>query len=127
MATDWRRLCRDAGLEVEDGKVVVAFEDQRTQTVYVDESDECGPCLRIWSVAARASVFHDAAEARHYAWERNRHSDLVGLKTDRRGRLIGEAWVPTAGLGPTEWAVYVRTVAATCDRLEYLLTNRDEL
>ena len=47
-------------------------------------------------------------------------------KTHQRGRLVGETWVPLAGLHAGEWATYVRALAWSCDRLEYLLTGRDE-
>ncbi len=68
------------------------------------------------------------AEGPHVAaWKRNRFSDLIGFKIDGRGRLVGEAWVPVAGLDAEEWALYVGTVARTCDRVEYLLSGRDEL
>jgi hypothetical protein len=33
--------------------------------------------------------------------------------------------VPTAGLDAEEWAFYVRTLAAACDRLEFVLTGGD--
>jgi hypothetical protein len=42
----------------------------------------------------------------------------VGFKIDGRGRLVGEAWVPPAGLNREEWSVYVRAVARACDRVE---------
>ncbi|HEU5178897.1 MAG TPA: hypothetical protein VFU24_15710, partial [Burkholderiales bacterium] len=57
------------------------------------------------------------------AWRRNRSSQLVGFRVDQRGRLVGEAWVPKAGLSAQEFQVYVRRVAAECDRFEYLLTG----
>ena len=61
------------------------------------------------------------------AWGRNRFSDLVGFKIDHAGRLVGEAWVPLAGLDGEEWSLYVNAVARACDRVEYLLSGGDEL
>ena len=46
----------------------------------------------------------------------------MGFKVDGRGRLIGEAWVPIAGLDADEWRVYVNAVAQACDRTEGIST-----
>ena len=59
-------------------------------------------------------------------WLRNRATALVGFRIDSRGRLVGEALVPKAGLTAEEFQIYVRAVAVQCDRLEYLLTGRDQ-
>lgn len=126
MPTDWRRLSRDAGLQVtaEGLRVNVG---ERQQAVVVEEPEGEHAALRVFSIAGppRVTAAYDPPDL--LAWERNRASDLVGFKLDGRGRLIGEAWVPTAGLDADEWAFYVRTVAEACDRLEYLHTGRDEM
>ena len=121
---DWRRLTRDAGLTVREDAIQVGFEDKRTQRVWVDDTDPA--VMRIWSIAATPSALRETPDPNLFAWQRNRLSDLVGFKTDRRGRVVGEAWVPRSGLTPEEWALYVGTVARACDRVEYLLTGRDE-
>jgi hypothetical protein len=124
MMNDWRRLSREVGFSVVGDGLRVTLGEVRSQTVYVEDSDDHGPVLRIWSVAAPARVVQQSAML---AWGRNRTSDLVGYKTDGRGRLIGEAWVPTAGLDAEEWRFYVNALAQACDRTEYLLTGSDEL
>jgi len=50
---------------------------------------------------------------------------LMGFRIDRRGRLVGEAWVPKAGLTGEEFQLYVRHLAVEADRFEYGLTGRD--
>lgn len=125
--SDWRRLSREAGLRVTGDKIEVTFSDSRKHRVTVEERTE-QQGLRLWAVAARAAMIPGDPEGPHvHAWKRNRFSDLVGFKIDGRGRLVGEAWVPLAGLDAEEWAFYVRTVARACDRVEYLLSGRDEL
>lgn len=124
-ATDWRRLTRDPDFRVQDDAISVRLEGGRGHQVMVDETNPA--LLRVWSVAARPALLEQLEEGPDiYAWRRNRHSDLVGFKTDNRGRLIGDAWVPTDGLDAEEWAVYVRAVAFACDRVEYLLSGKDE-
>jgi hypothetical protein len=58
-------------------------------------------------------------------WRRNRVTELVGFRLDRRGRIIGEAVLPSPGLTAKEWDLYVRAVARACDRFEYVLTGQD--
>lgn len=122
---EWRRLSRDAGLSLSGDTIEVGTNGGRQQQVFVDDANPT--LLRVWSVATRPSMLQQLEDGPDvYAWRRNRLSDLVGFKTDGRGRLIGEAWVPTEGLDAGEWAVYVRTVAQACDRVEYLLSGKDE-
>ena len=40
--------------------------------------------------------------------------------------MLGEAWVPSAGLTAEEFRVYVHTVAAESDRFEQQLTGLDK-
>lgn len=127
MSSDWRRLSRDAHLPVSGDGLLIKFPDGRKQQVYVED----GPAesLRVWSIAGMPSrvVSSTGEDCVHLAaWTRNRASDLVGFKLDGRRRLIGEAWVPLAGLEPDEWRVYVMAVAQACDRTEYLLGGGDE-
>ena len=49
----------------------------------------------------------------------------MGFRIDHRGRVVGEAWVPKAGLSAAEFQLYLRTAAVECDRFEYVLTGRD--
>lgn len=39
--------------------------------------------------------------------------------------MLGEAFIPKAGLVPAEFQQWLRVVAAECDRLELVLTGRD--
>lgn len=123
--TDWRRLTREPDFDIQGDAISVRLEGERGQQVFIEDANPT--LLRVWSVAARPAMLQQLEEGPDlYAWRRNRHSDLVGFKTDNRGRLIGEAWVPTEGLNAGEWAVYVRAVALACDRVEYLLSGKDE-
>ncbi|MGH7461041.1 MAG: hypothetical protein ACREMA_08430 [Longimicrobiales bacterium] len=102
--------------------------NDRHQQVRVDDSQP--GVLRIWSrVATRRQLSFETTELDRpeiEAWRINRYRELVGFKVAERGAIIGEAWVPDIEITPDEWALYVRTVARACDRLEYLWTGRDE-
>lgn len=127
MSIKWRGLCREARLPIDGSAIKVRFADERGHTVYVDNSTLEGDAVRVWAVAARPSAVEGMSEPESFAAFRNRRSDVVGFKLDRKGRLIGEAWIPADGLDAEEWGVYVRAVAQACDWLEYQLTGRDEL
>lgn len=122
MRPDLVRLCRSAGLEVSGDTINVRFEDDRRHRVQVHDT---GEALRLVAVVARPAVVQALDSPALLAWRRNRSVQLVGFRLDDRGRLVGESWVPRAGLTGEEFAFHVRRVAAECDRLEYLLTGRD--
>lgn len=122
MAREWTRWCKGQGLRVDGEEIEVRFADERHHRVRVDdEGDE----LRVVGVVARQSVVAGLRDVAVRAWRRNRSTQLVGFRIDEKGRLVGEARVPKAGLSPEELTIYVRQVATECDRLEYLLTGKD--
>ena len=124
MATDdWKRWCRgQEGLSVDGNGIVVTFVGGRHQRVYVDDVDGA---LELTGFVARQAALQSVPDAPLRAWERNRTTHLVGFRVDRKGRLVGEAWVPKPGLGADEFLYYVQRVAEECDRFEYILTGRD--
>jgi hypothetical protein len=125
VTTEWAALCAAPDFALEDAAIVVRFADDRTQRVSVTDD---GTAFVLCSfVARRAAVASIAGidDLALRAWQRNRTVALVGFRVDARERLVGEAWVPKAGLSAAEFQLAVRTVAAECDRLEYILTGRD--
>ncbi len=123
MTVDWRKLTRDAGLMVRGEAIELRLAGGRKHVVHVD--DRSGGQLRLWSVVAKAGLVREVSQANIRAWTRNRVTELVGFKLEQSGRLVGEAWVPLAGLTHAEWEFYVRSVALACDRFEYVLTGQD--
>jgi hypothetical protein len=122
VSVDWRELSKVAGFEVEGDRVRISV-GARWQVVRV-ETDEGG--VRLWSTVARARQVDELRpDIINRIGEQNRLSELMGFRIDRRGRLIGEAWVPAAGLKADEWDFYVGTLAEACDRLEFVLTGKD--
>ena len=120
---DWKAFCRAADDMTFDGDViVVTFPDQRSHRVVVDEADEV---YEFSAVVARPSALYDIEDAPLRAWRRNRATQLLGFRIDRKGRLVGEAWAPKAGLSRDEFLMYVRRVATECDLFEYHLTGKD--
>jgi len=123
VGSDWREFCRrSAELAVDGDGVVVTFENQRRHRLDVRETDET---YVLTGVVARQAVFAEVPDAALRAWKRNRSTQLVGFRVDRKGRLMGEAWVPKAGLERAEFLLYVMRVATECDLFEYHLTGKD--
>ena len=125
MSADWRRLTREAGLRLDGDTIEVTFGDQRRQTVYVETAGD-GMTLRLWSIVARPAALSMLHTPDIDGWRRNRLSELLGFSIDVRGRMIGESWLPVAGLTSDEWEYCVRNLAKGCDRFEYLITGKDE-
>lgn len=126
MRTDWQRWAVEAGLEVDENAVLVPLGGGRQQRVRVEEAPGDPETLRLWSLAARPKALAESDDTLLFAWLRNRDSDLVGFKIDRKGWLLGEAWLPLAGLAADEWKFAVLAVARGCDRVEWMLTGADQ-
>ena len=119
---DWKKFCCARDISVEEDTIKVFFNNERKHLVRAEEANDE---LRVWSIIARQAIVAQQKDIQLHIWQRNHISKLVSYRIDGKGRLIGEAWVPKSGLTPDEFGLYVRTVAAECDRLEYLLTGRD--
>lgn len=122
MSADWTSLIRGLGV-VENDAIRVELPDERTHRVFVRDA---GEAWELEAVVARPSTVASLEDLPVDVWRRNRQSRLVGFRLDHRGRLVGEAWTPKAGLTADEFRFYVRRVATECDRFEYQLTGRDE-
>jgi hypothetical protein len=122
MSADWTRLCRSNGLAVDEPYIDVTFNDGRYQRVRVEEEADT---YELTSIVARPFRIEAIDHPAVFAWQRNRTTHLAGFQIDEKGRFVGEAWVPKAGLTSEEFELYVRTLAAECDRLEQLFTGRD--
>ncbi len=122
MTCKWARFCRASDLKVDASGIEVHFSDDRRHSVTVEEHDDAY-FLRAFVV--RQAVVSSLPYLFEQVCLRNQAVLLVGFRIDHRGRLVGEAWVPKVGLTAEEFQLYVRTLAAECDRLEYVLTGRD--
>ena len=122
MAADWVRLCRANDLTINEPHVDVRFGDERRHRVSVQDD---GEAYLVSGFVVRRATVTSIPNLPIQAWIRNRATQLVGFRIDRQLRLVAEAWVPKAGLTSAEFQLYVRKVAAECDRFEYLLTGRD--
>jgi hypothetical protein len=122
VGVDWRQFCTAAGLMVDGDHVAIALDDGRRHRVAVSEESDA---YRLTALVAGRAVLSEVADAPIRIWRRNRETQLVGFRIDRRGRLQAEAWVPKAGLSAEEFRLYLRTVAAEADRFEFTLTGQD--
>jgi len=122
MAADWARLCRANDLTINEPHIDVTFGDERCHRVSVRDD---GDTYLVGGFVVRRATVASIPNLPIQAWIRNRATQLVGFRIDSQLRLVAEAWVPKAGLTSAEFQLYVRTVAAECDRFEYLLTGKD--
>jgi hypothetical protein len=107
---------------VRGDEVTVTLPGQRTHRVTVEHADD-GLVLRA-RVCTRATL-SSLEEPELLVWERNRATQLVGFRIDKHDVVVGESWVPDAGLTADELLFYVRHLAAESDRFEALLTGDD--
>jgi len=102
--------------------LTVTFKNGRQHRIEVSPRPDL---IELTGIVARASVVSSIEDVALAAWKRNRATSIVGFRIDKRGRLVGEAWVPNAGLTKDEFLFYVRGVGAACDLFEFQLTGKD--
>ena len=122
MTASWHRLCRAKDLHVDDSQVRVDFSNDRHHVISVEETEDA---YRLTGIVARPAVAAATTDLALRAWIKNRATQVAGFLFDIRGRLIGQSHLPKAGVSAEEFQICVRTLAAECDRFEYLLTGRD--
>ena len=119
---DWKQWCHGLdSISVDRDGVEVVTTDERRQRVTIHETADT---FELTAIVARPAVIDAIPDVPLRAWRRNRATQLVGFNLDQRNRLVGEAWVPKAGLNRDEFLLYVRRVAAECDLFEYHLTGK---
>ena len=123
MTIEWKAWCRaQDDLTVRSDEVTVTLPGQRAHRVTIAHVD--GGLVLTARVCTGATV-SSLEEPELLVWERNRVAQLVGFRIDKHDVLLGESWVPEAGLTAEELVFYVRHLAAESDRFEALLTGRD--
>jgi hypothetical protein len=122
MIASWHRLCRATDLHVDDSHVQVKFANGRHHVITVEENDDA---YRFTGIIARPSIASGRADLALRAWIKNRATQLAGFMFDARERLVGETCLPKVGATAEEFQICIRTLAAECDRFEYLLTGKD--
>jgi hypothetical protein len=120
---DWTQFCQGAkGLSVDGYDVYVTAADERSHCIRISETQDT---YELTGVVVRVAALSSIPDAPLRAWRRNRAMQLVGFRVDQKGRLVGEAWVPKAGLKRDEFLTYLRRVAAECDLFEYHLVGKN--
>ena len=120
---EWQQFCdgiRDVRLDGEG--LLVSLGRGRQHRLHVRPGTDT---IELFGIVARGSVADGIEDISLAAWQRNRATSIVGFRLDDRGRLVGEAWVPGAGLTKDEFLFYARSLATACDLFEFQLTGRD--
>ena len=121
--TDWLKMCKaDKSITVEGNKIRVQLGNHRYHHVEINDT---GDALELKAIVARRGAIIDIENLAIRVWCRNRGAQLLGFKIDKHGHLIGETWIPKAGLTLEELHLYIIKVALESDRFEYLLTGKD--
>ncbi|MEU8215591.1 hypothetical protein AB0C47_07465 [Micromonospora taraxaci] len=100
----------------------VFFANGRSHSVHVHDGAE-GYLLT--AVVAGADIVGQWDRMYREAWEKNRHSRLVGFRVDAEGRMVVHGWTPKNGLTAEVFQTLVRAVARGADRYEFQLTGAD--
>jgi hypothetical protein len=121
--SDWRTYCRGhKNLQIDSECVIVVFDNGRQQIVRVRDG---GEYYELSTIIVKRGKLEGIADVALRAWKRNRLTRLVGFRVDERGHLVGDAWMPKAGIQAAEFLLVLRRLAAESDRFEYLLTGTD--
>jgi len=115
--SDWRAFCRGAErISVDGDSGVLVIAGDRRQRVEIRETPDT---YELMSIVVRPSAVASVPDVPLRAWRRNRGLQNVGFRIDVKGRLVGEAWVPKAGLSRDEFLLSVRRCASECDLFEF--------
>ena len=112
-------------LSIEGDVVTIAFRSERAQKIrMLARYDHYVFISRI--LGSRRVDKMSWSELARRVWPRNRRTPLVTFMLDKQGRLVGRIEHPQATLGEAELRAILLHLARECDRLEFLLTGRDE-
>jgi hypothetical protein len=125
MATklNWRTLCRGMRTTVDGDDVAVFFDNGRSHRVSLQETTDA---VELEAIVAGAAAVRDVPDLPLRIWQHNHAAQLVSFRIDERGRVRARGWIPKAGLTQEEFQLMLRRVANESDRLEFLLTGRDQ-
>ena len=112
-------------LQPEPDHVLVTFPSRRTQKILLAAGNQ-SYVFTSRIIGRRRVANMSWTELARLVWPRNRRTPLVAFMLDPQDRLIGRIDHPTATLDPPELQAILLHLARECDRLEYLLTGRDE-
>lgn len=119
-------LAPNTTLRIDGETFLVDHPDGRSQKIRVRrEGDRYVFTSRV--IGARRVEGLSWEELAQLVWHRNRVTPLVAFMLDGRGRLVGRIEQPVATLDPEELHAYLLLLARECDRLEFVLTGRDEM
>ena len=113
-------------LAYQDGEALVSFPDGRMQTIYVRRAGD-SYLLTSRVIGSTKVANMEPTDLACQIWSRNRVTDVVEFTLDESGRLIGRIEQVAETLNRNELEFYLIALAQECDRLEYLLTGRDQM
>lgn len=104
--------------------IIGSTNTRRKHKVKIYESN--GRCIFMAKAANQRDITHLSSEQLiKYTWQRNALVDIVEFMLDKKGNIIGRAVHPIDGMTFKEFFYCAYTLAASADRLEYLLHEPD--
>jgi hypothetical protein len=118
-----RKLFATAGHAIHDGEVVVPTVGSRTQRIEVSAPED--GLVRLSTRVTGPAAARAAGFGHRECWERNRLSELIGLRIGSRGEIVAESWMPVTGLTAELVGIHIHHLALGADRWEQQLTGED--
>jgi hypothetical protein len=113
-------------LSYKSGEATISLPNGRAHIVYIRRaSDKYVMTSRVIGSTKAGNIA--PADLARLIWTRNRATDVVEFTLDETGRLVGRIEQVAERLNHTDLEFFLTALAQECDRLEYLLTGRDQM
>ncbi len=123
MAVDWWTWCGQSHLIVEGSSVVVSLDRGRSHRVEVSEQNDG---MELTADVITRQVADGIANLPMRIMHYNRSVQLVTFHIVPRGGVVARSWVSKRGLAQSAFQRALHHLACEADRLEYLLSGKDE-
>jgi hypothetical protein len=123
MAVEWWAWCKRDHLTVDGSSVVVRLDRGRSHRVeVVEQGDGLDLSADVITRQIAESIGNLPLRILHY----NRSVQLVTFHIDGKGAVVARSRVPARGLAEASFQKALCHLATEADRLEYLLSGKDE-
>ena len=108
-----------------NGQLWIIFPDNRKQRINILQQGKYFTFRSVVLGKAKVNQYYEDWLL-SYIWQENKETPLVSYQIDKKGRLTGRITQLTETLDKEELLFYIEVLAKECDRMEYLLTGKDQ-